>query len=107
MHPVLVAEARATPRRVGHEGESQVYLCAFTCTHRPECNIELTLFALCAVRLRIPLSSTSAGLKDGEAVPDAAAPFLRDIVAGAFPEASPAAVEAAVSGRVNRAVAYS
>ncbi|KXZ56755.1 hypothetical protein GPECTOR_1g680 [Gonium pectorale] len=53
------------------------------------------------------LCTLCIGLKEGEPVPEAAAPLLRDIVKGAFLEADEALVTAAVANRAGRALAYS
>ncbi len=51
-------------------------------------------------------SHCAPGLQEGQAVPEQAAPLIRDLVAGAFPAAGPDAVAAAVASRPDRALAY-
>ncbi|PNH12369.1 hypothetical protein TSOC_000663, partial [Tetrabaena socialis] len=46
------------------------------------------------------------GLKEGEPVPDVAAPFLQDIIVATFPEADPALIAFAISSKAERGAAY-
>ncbi|GLC44459.1 hypothetical protein PLESTB_000467300 [Pleodorina starrii] len=83
------------------ETSKEAVLKKYAMMQRPEGKLEdkvnVAVDALCTLCL---------GLKEGEAVPEKAAPLLRDIVQGAFQEASTELVAASVSNRAARAKAY-
>ncbi|KAG2499869.1 hypothetical protein HYH03_002160 [Edaphochlamys debaryana] len=83
------------------ETAKEVTLKKYNMINRPEGKLEdklgLAVDALCTLCI---------GVKDGEPVPEAGAPLVREIVRGAFPDASEAQVAAAVANRTARAATY-